>query len=339
MPVNTTLDIQGTILNLTNLDKIFYANGFTKGQVLDYYIRVAPVLLPHVKDRPMTLKRYPHGADGKFFYQKECPANRPTWFNTLPVWSEGRGRPINFCLIDSLAALVWSANMAVLELHPSLSKADNTSIPSALVFDLDPGPPASMTECAEVGLLLRLIFDRYGLESFPKTSGSKGLQVYVPLNTPCSYEQTKSFAHMLAKDLEKHRPDLIVAKMKKDLRKNKVFIDWSQNDEHKTTVSVYSLRAKEKPTVSAPVTWAEVESVYTKRNPLLVEFDCHQVLARLDQHGDLFAAILTKRQQLPSFEEQKWVTKKATRKHTTPRSQGGLSEIYTPESLSATDNY
>ena len=337
MPVNTMLDIQGTRLNLTNLDKVYYTNGFTKGQVLDYYIRVAPALLPHVKDRPMTLKRYPHGADGKFFYQKECPANRPTWFNTLPVWSEGRGRPINFCLIDSLASLVWAANMAALELHPSLSKADNTSIPAALVFDLDPGPPASMIECAEVGLLLRSLFNQYGLESFPKTSGSKGLQVYVPLNTSCSYEQTKSFAHTLAKSLEAHRPDLIVAKMKKDLRKNKVFIDWSQNDEHKTTVAVYSLRAKEKPSVSTPVTWAEVETVFTKRAPSLIDFDCHQVLARLDQQGDLFAKVLSMQQHLPSLEEQKGAAKKATRRRNTPRNSG-LGEFNTPETLSATDN-
>lgn len=332
MSVNTTINVGDIDLKLTNLDKVFYSDGFTKGEVIDYYIRIAPVLLPHIKERPMTLKRYPHGAADKFFYQKECPANRPDWFNTLPVWSDGRGKHINFCLIDSLPSLIWAANMAVLELHPSLSFAKAISCPSVMVFDLDPGPPATMVECAEVGLMLRAILDKYGLQSFPKTSGSKGLQVYVPLNTRCSYDQTKSFSHFLAKSLEMHRPDLIVAKMKKDLRTGKVFIDWSQNDEHKTTVSVYSLRAKERPSVSTPVTWPEVESVYKQQNPQLIDFDCRQILERVKLHGDLFSPVLSIEQQLPAIGQEKKTARTTAAKRTKSYLSNGEQ---TPERLSA----
>ena len=309
MPVKTTITVQDIHLTLTNLDKVFYADGFTKGQVIDYYIRVAPTLLPHIQQRPMTLKRYPHGASDKFFYQKECPANRPEWFNTVPIWSDGRGKNINFCLIDSLPSLIWAANMAVLELHPSLSFIFDTSCPAVLVFDLDPGPPASIFECTEVALLLRSVLANYGLDSYPKTSGSKGLQVYVPLNSDCSYEQTKRFSHFIAKSLALFRPDLIVAKMRKDLRCGKIFIDWSQNDEHKTTVSVYSLRAKERPSISTPITWAEVEAAYKNRNPQL-DFTPRQVLARIEKHGDLFAAVLSQKQNLPLIDDEKKTTKR-----------------------------
>lgn len=300
MPSKTILQVGDIKLQLSNLDKAFYADGFSKGEVIDYYIRIAPALLPHIKDRPMTMKRYPHGAEGKFFYQKSCPANKPAWFNTLPVWSEGRGEHIHYCLLDSLPALIWAENMAALELHPSLSRAADLSCPSVMVFDLDPGPPAALIECAEVALMLRAILNSYGLASYPKTSGSKGLQVYVPLNTPCSYEQTKRVSHLLAKSLETHRPDLIVAKMKKTLRTGKVFIDWSQNDEHKTTISVYSLRAKDKPSASAPVTWQEVEALYNQQDPHLIDFDCRQVLERFEKYGDLFADVLTLKQTLPT---------------------------------------
>jgi bifunctional non-homologous end joining protein LigD len=324
-------------LKLTNLDKVFYTNGFTKGQVLDYYIRIAPVLLPHIADRAMSLKRYPHGAEEKFFYQKECPANRPQWFTTIPVWSDGRGKQINFCVIDSLPSLVWSANMAVLELHPSLSRITNISRPTVLVFDLDPGEQASMIECAEVALLLRSVLANYDLDSFPKTSGSKGLQVYAPLNTDCDYQQTKSFAHQLAKALEASRPDLIVAKMRKELRFGKVFIDWSQNDEHKTTVSVYSLRAKIKPAASAPVTWAEVEEVFKTRNPQLIDFTSQQVLDRVDRYGDLFSEVLTLRQNLPDLGDKKAATKKAATKRLNKRGYS-YDAVNPPNSLSARES-
>ena len=301
MPVNTVIQVDDITLKLSNLDKVFYGDGFSKGDVIDYYIRIAPALLSHIKDRPMTLKRYPHGADSKFFYQKSCPANKPDWFNAVSVWSEGRGAPIDFCLLDSLPSLIWVANMAALELHPSRSRADHISCPTVMVFDLDPGPPASLTACAEVGLMLRAILDSYGLTSFPKTSGSKGLQIYVPLNSSCSYEQTKHFSHFVAKSLEAHRPDIVVAKMKKSLRTGKVFIDWSQNDEHKTTVSVYSLRAKARPSASAPVSWQEVEAVYEQQDPHLIDFDCRQVLERFEKYGDLFAPVLTVKQAIPTI--------------------------------------
>lgn len=300
MPVNTVLPVGDALLKLSNLDKVFYSDGFSKGEVIDYYIRIAPALLPHIEDRPLTLKRYPHGAGGKFFYQKSCPKSKPPWLNTVPVWSEGRGTAIHFCLIDSLPALIWAANLAALELHPSLSRAAHVACPSVMVFDLDPGPPATMVQCAEVGLMLRTILAEYGLTSYPKTSGSKGLQIYVPLNTPCSYHQTKGFSRFLATSLAAHRPDLIVAKMNKSLRPGKVFIDWSQNDEHKTTVAVYSLRAKDRPSPSAPVTWQEVEAVYQQQDPALIDFHCRQVLERFETYGDLFADVLTVQQALPA---------------------------------------
>ncbi|MDU4960547.1 MAG: non-homologous end-joining DNA ligase [Sporomusaceae bacterium] len=299
MPVKQTLTVDGKELTLSSLDKIFYEDGFTKGQVIDYYIRIAPVLLPHIANRAMSLKRYPHGAAGTFFYQKECPANRPHWFSTAPIWSDSRGKPINFCLIDSLPALIWAANMSVLELHPSLSAIPSVSCPTALVFDLDPGEPASIIECCETGLLLRSVLAAHGLASYPKTSGSKGLQIYAPLNTDCTYQQTKNFARELAQAMEKARPDLIVSKMRKNLRRGKIFIDWSQNDEHKTTVAVYSLRARQRPAVSTPVSWDEITAVHKSRDPRLLDFSAPEVLKRVERHGDLFQAVLTQRQHLP----------------------------------------
>lgn len=307
MPNNTksktTIEVAGRKLKISNLDKVFYAAaGFTKGQMLDYYIRIAPVLLPHLANRPLTMKRYPNGALGKFFYQKECPAHRPDWIKTIPVWSGSNNRNINFCNADDLPTLVWAANLAALELHTSLSLAPAVAQPSLLVFDLDPGPPATIIDCAKVGLLLKEYFDKHKLQSFPKTSGSKGLQVYVPLNTPVSYDATKTFANVLANRFQQKYPEQIVANMKKVLRTGKVFIDWSQNDEHKTTVCVYSLRAKERPTVSTPVTWAEVADALTHKNADKLAFEAPQVLERVASLGDLFAPVLTLKQKLPAIQ-------------------------------------
>jgi bifunctional non-homologous end joining protein LigD len=294
------VDIESRQLELSNLDKVLYpATGFTKGQVLDYYLRVAPVLLPHLSGRPITLKRYPDGITGNFFYQKECPTHRPSWMTTAPVWSGANDREIQYCLLSDTPSLIWAANLASLEFHTSLSLAKHIATPTMLVFDLDPGPPASILECTQAGLWLRQIFDHYNLQSFPKTSGSKGLQIYVPLNTPTSYRQTKSFSHALARLLEKQHTDLVVSNMRKALRSGKVLIDWSQNDEHKTTVSVYSLRANKYPTVSTPVTWDEVEISNKKREIERLSFDSNQVLARLEKVGDLFAPALSLKQQLP----------------------------------------
>lgn len=301
--LKTTLEIAGHELKVSNLSKIFYSTtGFTKGHMLDYYIRIAPYLLPHLANRPLTMKRYPNGAQGKFFYQKECPAHRPGWIKTIPVWSGSNKRNINFCNAADLPTLVWAANLAALELHTSLSVAPTINQPSLLVFDLDPGLPATIVDCAQVGLLLKDYFDKHKLQSFPKTSGSKGLQVYVPLNTPTYYENTKNFARIIANRLQEKYPDRIVANMKKALRTGKVFIDWSQNDEHKTTVCVYSLRAKEYPTVSTPVTWQEVTAAIEQNNPDLLAFEATQVLDRTSKLGDLFSPVLTLKQKLPAIQ-------------------------------------
>src|ERR1700688_3227273 len=263
----TVVEVQGRKLNLTNLDKVLYpATGFTKGEVVDYYVRIAPVLLPHLAGRPLTMKRYPGGVDKEYFFEKNATKHRPDWVKTAPMWSEGNNRNVNYILANDLPTLVWIANLASIELHPSLSLAKDISAPTMVVFDLDPGPPANIVQCAQVGLWVREIFDHFGLQSFPKTSGSKGLQIYVPLNTKTTYQQTKSFANALARLLEHEHPELVVSDMKKAVRTNKVFVDWSQNDQHKTTISVYSLRAREHPTVSTPVRWEEVEEALKKKD-------------------------------------------------------------------------
>jgi bifunctional non-homologous end joining protein LigD len=293
--------IAGKRLKLSNLDKVFYpASGFTKGQTIDYYVRVSPFLLPHLRGRPLTMKRYPDGVEGPFFYEKRCPTHRPDWVRTSPVWSEGKGAPIDFCLADDLPTLVWAANLADLELHTSLSLASSIGQPTMIAFDLDPGPPAGLAECCQVAVLLRGLLDKLGLRSFPKTSGSKGLQIYVPLNTPASYQGTKAVSRALAELLEQQHPQLVVSNMKKSLRVGKVLVDWSQNDEHKTTVCVYSLRAKDRPTVSTPVTWKEVEKGVKPAGANALVFESDQVLKRTAKLGDLFGPVLKLKQRLPS---------------------------------------
>jgi bifunctional non-homologous end joining protein LigD len=293
--------VEGRDLKLSNIEKVLYpATGFTKGQVIDYYTRIAPVLLPHLRKRALTLKRYPNGVDSHFFYEKNCPSHRPEWVETVAVWSTGNKADVNYCLANDLPTLVWVANLASLELHTSLARADDIFRPTMLVFDLDPGPPANVVQCARVGILVREVLNELGLASFPKTSGSKGLQLYVPLNTAVSYEDTKPFAHALARLLESRHPELVVSQMAKDLRKGKVFIDWSQNDPVKTTVCVYSLRARERPTVSTPLAWDEVEDVAQKGDPDLVVFEADDVLQRVERDGDLFAAVAELEQTLPA---------------------------------------
>lgn len=297
MAKETTLDIDGTSVAVSRLDKIFYPRtGFTKGDVLDYYIRVSPFLLPHLKDRPVSLKRYPDGVDGFFFYEKNCPAYRPAWVKTMKV-AKSDGSVIKYCSMNGLSALVWAVNLADLELHTFLHRYPALHRPSCLAFDLDPGPPAGILQCAEVALLLRRIFQQLGLEVFAKTSGSKGMQVYVPLNTSATYGKTKEFAEMMAKVLAEKFPDQITGMMSKANRPGRIFVDWSQNDEKKTTVCVYSLRAREHPTVSTPVTWREVQSSVKSRRPL--QFDTEQVLSRVAKRGDLFAPVLSLKQKLP----------------------------------------
>jgi bifunctional non-homologous end joining protein LigD len=296
------VEIEGKHLSLTNLDKVLYpATGFTKGQVIDYYARVAPFLLPHLDGRPLTLKRYPEGVDHEYFFEKNATKHRPDWVKTAPIWSEGNHRNVNYILANNLPTLVWVANLASLELHPSLSLAKKIESPTIIAFDLDPGLPANILQCCQVAFWLREIFDHFGLQSFPKTSGSKGLQIYIPLNRPTSYDVTKPFAHALARLLENEHKDLVVSDMKKELRKGKVFVDWSQNDEHKTTVSVYSLRAREHPSVSTPVKWEELERAVKKKEASLLIFEADEVLKRVEEMGDLFAPVQTLRQDLPKL--------------------------------------
>jgi len=302
MSAPTIVEVQGRKLSLTNLDKILYpATGFTKGQVVDYYVRIAPALVPHLAGRPLTMKRYPGGVDQEYFFEKNAPMHRPDWVKTVPVWSDGNKRTINYLLANDLPTLVWIANLASIELHPSLALSTDVTVPTMIVFDLDPGPPADIVQCAQVGLWVREVFDHFGLQSFPKTSGSKGLQIYVPLNTKTTYEQTKAFAHALARLLEHEHPELVVSDMKKAVRTNKVFVDWSQNDQHKTTISVYSLRAREHPTVSTPVTWEEVEQALKKKDAGRLVFEAKDVLARVEKIGDLFEPVQKLKQKLPQL--------------------------------------
>ena len=295
------VQIDGRTLSLSNLDKVMYPEaGFTKGHVIEYYTRVAPVLLPHLNGRPLTLKRYPNGVDAPHFYEKQCPSHAPDWVPTTVISSNrARDGKINFCMANDLPTLVWLANLADIELHTSLAKADSYDSPAVIAFDLDPGPPATIVECAEVALELRMIFAHLGMQAFPKTSGSKGMQVYVPLNTPTSYDVTRPFARGLAELLERRRPELVVSEMTKTLRGGKVFVDWSQNTSFKTTVNVYSLRARPQPTVSTPLRWDEVEAVTESRDPEDLVFTSADVLERVAEHGDLFAPVAELRQTLP----------------------------------------
>jgi bifunctional non-homologous end joining protein LigD len=303
MSQKAELVVEGKKLAVSNLNKVLYPKpGFTKGQVVDYYIRIAPVLLPHLKDRPLTMKRYPDGVEGQFFYEKNCPVHRPKWVQTAKVWSEGNQRIMHYCLANDLPTLVWAANLADLELHTSLSRKNNIERPTTMVFDLDPGAPADIVQCCQVGIWLRDLLSKMKLKAFAKTSGSKGLQVYVPLNTAVTYDQTKSLSRSLAQGLEREHPDLVTSNMSKAVRKGKVFVDWSQNDEHKTTICVYSLRAKEEPTVSTPVTWNEVETCLKKKKAELLKFRSDQTLARVEKQGDLFEQVETLKQKLP----KKW---------------------------------
>jgi bifunctional non-homologous end joining protein LigD len=300
MSKKAELVVAGRALAVSNLDKVLYPKaGFTKGEMIHYYIQIAPVLLPHLKNRPLTMKRYPNGVEAEFFYEKNCPTHRPNWVKTAKVWSEGNQRDMHYCLAQDLPTLVWAANLADIELHTSLSRKADVARPTMMVFDLDPGAPADIVQCCQVGLWLREILEGMKLKSWAKTSGSKGLQVYVPLNTAVTYDQTKELSHALAEYLEREHPDLVVSRMAKALRKGKIFVDWSQNDEHKTTICVYSLRAREQPTVSTPVTWEEVHLTAKKKDAQRLVFHCEETLKRVTELGDLFADIESLKQKLP----------------------------------------
>jgi bifunctional non-homologous end joining protein LigD len=296
------VEVESRELKLTNLDKVLYPKAsFSKGEVVDYYAKVASAMVPHLRRRPLTLRRFPEGVDDSeaAFFEKRCPKHRPEWVRTAPVPVEGD--TIDFCLCEDLPTLVWMAQLAAIELHPSLSLAEDLERPTVLAFDLDPGAPADVLDCCRVALRLRELFAHFDVECFPKTSGSKGLQVYVPLNTKASYEETKPLAKAIAQLLEKQTPDQVVSKMKKVDRKGKVFVDWSQNHSRKTTIAVYSLRARERPTVSTPVSWEEVEGALERDDRECLVFEADDVLERIDRHGDLFAPVLELHQQLPDL--------------------------------------
>jgi len=295
----TTVEIDGHQLKLSNLDKVLYPEaGFTKGEVIRYYAEIAPTMLTHVGDRGVTLRRYPNGVDAGSFFEKRCASHRPGFVPVAlgPGDSDG---PIHYCQLDSRPALVWAANMAALEIHAPMARVDDIEAPTMVVFDLDPGEPAGIVDCCEVALWLRDTLDGLGLRVWPKTSGSKGLQLYLPVNRPgLTHDGASGFAQMVAQALERHHKDRVTSVMRKDLRGGKVFIDWSQNSRHKTTIAPYSLRARPRPTVSTPVTWEEVEAGAEGEDDLL-RFDAGDVLERVGELGDLFAETATLEQELP----------------------------------------
>ena len=289
-------EVGGRTLRLSNLDKVLWpATGFTKGDMIDYYTRIAPVLLPHVTRRPLTLRRYPNGVGGHSFFEKHCPSHRPDWVPTIAMGD------VDYCSIDEPAALAWVANLAAVEVHPTLGAAPDLDRPRAVVFDLDPGAPADVVSCGRVALLVRDVLDRLGLQAWVKTSGSKGLQLYVPLNTPVGFEATRDFALAVAQLLERAHPDLVLTTQERRLRPGKVLIDWSQNAPSKTTVAVYSLRARDSPSASTPVTWEEVAAATTAGKGAALRFDAADTLARVAEHGDLMAPVLSTTQHLPEL--------------------------------------
>jgi bifunctional non-homologous end joining protein LigD len=298
-----TLEVDGKELKISNIAKVLYPSGFTKGQVLEYYAKIAPVMVPHIAGRGVTLKRYPEGTTGPFFYEKQCPPYHPKWLKTASVPRVSRPGTLSFCTIDDAASLLWIANLASLEIHILLSKAKDFNQPTAMAFDLDPGPGATLVDCAWAALELRRLFETLRLKAFPKTSGKKGIHLYVPLNTPVTFDESKEFAHGVALAMEKEFPDRIVSKMAKELRPGKVLVDWSQNDTHKTTVAAYSLRAADDPTVSTPITWQELETFYKRKKPSALRFLTKDVLARVEKHGDLFEPVLLLKQKLPKTKQ------------------------------------
>jgi bifunctional non-homologous end joining protein LigD len=295
-PKRTDVEIAGRVLSVSNLDKVLWPKtGFTKGQMIDYYTRVAEVMVPHLKARPITLRRWPDGVEGETFFQKNAPKRRPDWIETVELGG------VQYLRLDEPAALVWAANLASIEIHPGLAEAPDLDWPTALVFDLDPGPPADILTCIRVAMLLRERLEHLGLEVWPKTSGSKGLQLYMPLDRRVNFDDSKRFALALAQLLETEHSDLVVSAMDPSLRRKKVMIDWSQNSPSKTTVAVYSIRALETPSVSTPVTWDELQEAIQRNEAGLLRFSPETMLQRIEKLGDLQRPVLEVRQKLPEF--------------------------------------
>jgi bifunctional non-homologous end joining protein LigD len=291
------IDVGGRQLSVSNLDKVLYPSGFTKAQVIDYMARIAPIAIPHLTGRALTFRRYPDGTDTKGFFEKRCPGHRPEWVDVALGPGDRQGG-IEYCRIDEVASMVWAANMAAIEIHAPMALADDLDTPRTLVFDFDPGAPAAIAECCEVALAARDVLDAVGLRGWCKTSGSKGLQMYVPLNTTtASHDAAADFALAVGQVLERQLPGRVTTVMAKAARPGKIFVDWSQNAFHKTTIAPYSLRARPEPTVSTPVTWEEVSACSGRGDEL--RFTSDEVLARVDTRGDLFADVLTIEQELP----------------------------------------
>jgi len=296
----TFVQMAGERLSLSNLEKDLYPSyGFTKAHILEYYRRIAPFILPHLKGRALTFKRYPEGVEKDFFFEKRCPSHRPTWVKTADILQED-GEQMTVCLINDLKTLIWAENLASLELHVPLARAGSPETPDSMVFDLDPGDQASIVECARVAQVLRDLLSRMGLASYVKTSGKKGLHVYVPLNRKeTTFDDTKTFSKVVAEIMQKHYPDLVTAKMAKQYRKSKVFINWSQNDASKTMICVYSLRARGKPFVSFPLEWRELEKLAESGDPERLQVIHSEAVSRAEKKGDLFHEVLMKEQKLP----------------------------------------
>lgn len=296
------VDVDGRPIALRNLDKVLYPEtGTTKAEVIDYYARVADAILPHLRDRMVTLKRYPDGVEGESFFEKACPGHRPQWMRTSSRFSVHRGSEVEYCLVNDRASLIWLANLAVLEFHVPLAKRRSMDRPTTMVFDLDPGPGNDVIDCARIALIVRERLAEDGLESLIKTSGSKGMQLYVPLNRRgVDFDQTKAYARAIAEELTERFPNDIVANMRKELRRGKVLIDWSQNDSHKTTICAYSLRGRPHPNVSTPVTWQEVADAVRAGDPRVLSFSFKDTLRRVRELGDLFAPVNEMTQRLPA---------------------------------------
>jgi len=296
------VEIEGVRITLTNLDKVLYpAGGLTKAGVIHYYHEIAPYMLPHLEGRPLTMKRFPDGVRSQYFYEKQCPDYHPESLETATIKSEDSGKKVDYCLINSLADLIWVANLASIELHTLLCRAEDTDRPTMMVFDLDPGAPADILDSAQAAFWLQDVLDQLDLRSFIKTSGGKGLHLYVPLNTPVTFDDTKGFARGLARLLEKEHSGEITSHMRKDMRTGKVLVDWSQNDSHKTTVCAYSLRAREQPAVSMPVTWDELKSALKRRDAARLWFEADAAVKRVKTSGDIFEPVLSLKQQLPEL--------------------------------------
>lgn len=298
----TNIEIEGRRLSLTNLSKVLYPeSGTTKVEVIDYYTRIAPYLLPHLKGRPITLKRYPDGIDGEFFYERKCPRHRPEWLQPCRIVSSNGRDVVEYCTIDDLPSLLWAANLASIELHPLLMRCAAPEQPVMVIFDLDPGPPATLYDCILMARELHAVLRDLGLVSAPKTSGSKGLHISVPLNSETGFEQARTFARAVALYLQHQFPDKVTSMMRKDLRKGKIFVDWSQNDPHKSTVAPYSLRATSRPMVSMPLAWEELDAVRHRKDIGELAFGMEDALQRVEAIGDPYQRTLRVVQSLPEI--------------------------------------